>query len=125
MPMHGELIVEKLPSVWLLRLRGEHDIATAASLDAQLEAVFRPGANVIVDLSDAVFIDSSIVSAIFRGVRSSHQGGRGAVTVCAPPGSFARQVLDQAGLADAVPIFDTRRDAVDHFNPRPPGSPGR
>lgn len=109
--MHGELIVERLPAAWLLRLRGEHDVATVDTLDAQLEAVFLHGTNVVVDLSDAVFIDSSIVGAIFRGLRTALDDEKGELVVSAPPGSFARRVFDQAGLGDAVPLFDNRRDA--------------
>ena len=110
--MHGELIVEKLPAAWLLRLRGEHDVATVDTLDAQLEAVFSHGTNVVVDLSDAVFIDSSTVGAIFRGVHTAHHDEKGTLVVSAPPGSFARRVFDQAGLGDAVPLFDNRRHAL-------------
>jgi len=110
--MHGELIVEKLAAVWLLRLRGEHDLATVDTLDAQLEAVFLHGTDVVVDLSDAVFIDSSTVGAIFRGLSTARDDERGALVVSAPPGSFARRVFDQAGLSDAVPLFDNRRDAL-------------
>jgi len=115
--MHGELIVEKLPAVWLLRLRGEHDVATVDTLDAQLEAVFLHGADVVVDLSDAVFIDSSIVGAIFRGLHAARTEERGALVVSAPPGSFARRVFDQAGLSDAVPLFDNRRAALASLEP--------
>lgn len=110
--MHGELIVEKLPAAWLLRLRGEHDLATVDTLDAQLEAVFRHATDVVVDLSDAVFIDSSIVGAILRGLRKAGHGENGALVVSAPPGTFARRVFEQAGLTDAVPLFDNRRDAL-------------
>ncbi len=117
MAIHGELIIEKLSGMWLLKLRGEHDIATAHNLDAQLEAVFLHGTSVIVDLSGAQFIDSSIVAAIFRRLRSAKEGGDGDLVVCAPPGSFARRVFDQASLADVVRIFDSRRDALACFEP--------
>ena len=115
--MHGELIVDKLPAAWLLRLRGEHDVATVDTLDAQLEAVFLHGTNVVVDLSDAVFIDSSTVGAIFRGLGMARHDDNGALVVSAPPGSFARRMLDQAGVSDAVPLFDNRRDALASLEP--------
>lgn len=108
----GELVVEKLPAAWVLSLRGEHDVATAHTLDAQLDALLPHGANVLVDLSEATFIDSSTISAIFRGLRHVTDGGEGALVVCAPPGSFARRVIEQAGMIDALQIFDHRRDAV-------------
>ena len=113
--VHGELIVEKLPAAWLVILRGEHDLATAHTVDAQLDALLLHGANVIVDLSDADFIDSSIVSAIFRGLRYITDGGDGALVVCAREGSFARRVFEQIGMIDAIPFFDRRRDAVALF----------
>lgn len=108
----GELVVDKMPAAWVLILRGEHDVSTAHTLDAQLDAVLLHGANVIVDLSDAAFIDSSTVSAIFRGLRYATEAGRGTLVVCAPPDSFARRVLDQAGMIDSIPIFGCRRDAI-------------
>jgi anti-anti-sigma factor len=115
--IRGELIVEKLPSAWVLVLRGEHDLTTAHNLDAQLEAVFLHGTNVIVDLSDTDFIDSSIITAIFRGLGTAQADHPGALVVCAPPGSFARHVFDQAGLTDAVQVFDSRRAALARFEP--------
>ncbi len=111
----GEVIVEKLPAAWVVILRGEHDLATAHTLDAQLDALLLHGANVIVDLSGADFIDSSIVSAIFRGLSYITDGGDGALVVCAPADSFARRVFEQAGMIDAIQIFDRRRDAVAAF----------
>jgi anti-sigma B factor antagonist len=112
MAIRGELIVEKLPAVWVLGLRGEHDLSTAPSLDAQLEAVFLHGTSVVVDLTDADFIDSSIIGAVFRGLRAAREAGTGSLVIAAPPGSFARRVLDTASLEDAVRIFDSRREAI-------------
>jgi len=124
MAIRGELIVEKLSAAWLLRLRGEHDIVTAHNLDAQLEAVFVRGTNVIVDFSEAQFIDSSIVGAILRRLRSARTDVEGDLVVCAPPGSFARRVIDQASLTDVLRIADSRRDAIARFEPRFAGTNG-
>jgi anti-anti-sigma factor len=99
----------------VLTLRGEHDVTTAPSLGAELEAV--SGTNVVVDLAEVGFIDSSIIGAVFRGLRAARDGEDRDLVVCAPPGSFARRLFDQAGLSDAVLVFDSRDDAVEHFDP--------
>jgi anti-anti-sigma factor len=100
----------------VLTLRGDHDIATAGSLDAELEAVFLHGTSVIVDLSEAEFIDSSIIGAIFRGLQAAQSGRGGSLVVCAPPGTFPRSVFDLARLEDVVDIVDSRGAALDRFD---------
>ena len=110
----GKLVVERLTGTSVLTLRGEHDVTTAPSLGAELEAV--SGTNVVVDLAEVGFIDSSIIGAGFRGLRAARDGEDRDLVVCVPP-SFARRLFDQAGLSDAVLVFDSRDDAVEHFDP--------
>ena len=46
----------------IVALRGEHDIATAAEASAALGAV---EGNVLVDLSDCTFLDSTVIGVLF------------------------------------------------------------
>ena len=50
--------------VWVLTLHGEHDVSTEPSLAEELERVAAAGGPVVVDLSDAQFIDSSILRVL-------------------------------------------------------------
>jgi anti-anti-sigma factor len=110
LPEIGQVVVEQLPDVSVVELRGEHDISTAGALQAELNAVLATGASVIVDLSETTFIDSSIVGALFHAPTTP---GR-IVAVAAPPGTLPRRVIDLIALSAAIPTFDSRHAAVAH-----------
>jgi len=65
-PEIGQIVVENLPDVALVALCGEHDIATAPSVETEVDVAVAAGRVVMVDLSEASFIDSSIVGVLFR-----------------------------------------------------------
>jgi anti-anti-sigma factor len=107
-PEIGQIVVEHLPDVSVVALCGEHDISTAGALQAELNAIVATGANVIVDLSETTFIDSSIVGAVFHAPTTP---GR-IVAVTAPPSTLPRRVIDLIALSAAIPTFDSRKAAV-------------
>jgi len=57
-------------------LSGELDMATATVLARHLSAVVRGGTDVIVDISDVTFIDSSGLRALIDARRQSEDRGR-------------------------------------------------
>jgi len=93
--------VESRTGVWLLSLHGEHDIATQPSLREQLGHVRAAGGPIVVDLSAAGFIDSTIVGALLECAEAGPE-----IQVIAPPGSAARRLIDLVRLADALPVRD-------------------
>jgi anti-anti-sigma factor len=74
--------------VWLA---GEHDIATVAALREELVAATADGADVVVDLSGATFIDASIVR-VLEEARARMDGGS-ARLVLRDPSPLVRRVL--------------------------------
>lgn len=86
------IIVEHLPDTTVVALRGEHDIPT---VKAELAAVLASGGKVVVDLSAATFIDSTIFGALFDPARA--QGGIAAIA--ATPGKLPRRLIDLVVLA--------------------------
>ena len=74
--------------VWLA---GEHDIATAPWLRRELLAVTAVGADVVVDLSGATFIDASTVRVLSEA-RARMNGGS-AHLVVRDPAPLPRRVL--------------------------------
>jgi len=100
--------VESRADVWLLSLHGEHDIATQPSLREQLEHVRAAGGPIVVDLSSAGFVDSTIVGALLECAECGP-----AVIVVAPPGSAGRRLADLVRLADAVPVHDDLTGGID------------
>ena len=89
-----ELVVERVGEAWVLRLVGDHDLVNEGVLQAEIEAVFARGSVVLVDLSAATFIDSTIMSVFVRGARLADEEPDHAFAVCAPPGTEPRRVLD-------------------------------
>lgn len=105
-PQDGELIVEKLDTAWLLRLRGEHDLANSGTLVSEIDAIFAHGTKVVVDLTETTFLDSSILTALLRGHDRSREHEADALVVVAPTASWPRHVLETVKLGSKVPVYD-------------------
>ncbi len=112
----GELVVERAGEVWVLTLRGEQDLQTAEALNAELEAVFQQGTKVVVDLSQATFIDSTTLSRLVRGRQLATSSWRHGFVVCAPAGRVARRVIRLVSLEDHIPVFETRDAALESLH---------
>jgi anti-anti-sigma factor len=97
-------------SPWILRLTGEHDLATVDALREQFSSVPDAGP-LVIDLSDTAFLDSSILGAIVEAhSRIADAGGRFGLVV--PEGSFAARLVELAGLSDRLPVYRSRAEAV-------------
>jgi anti-anti-sigma regulatory factor len=91
--------VEQLaPPVTLVRLRGRHDPSTTHRIRRSLTG----REPIIVDLSEASFIDASVVDVL----ASAH--ARTALVVVCPQGTQPRRVLDMARAGDSMPVVDTQ-----------------
>jgi anti-sigma B factor antagonist len=95
-------------------VRGEHDIYTAPSLRDRLEEALtaRP-AGVIVDLSGATFLDSSILGALLEARRQALESSVGYV-VCLgeEPEPGVARILEITGLVPVFPVVRSRDDAL-------------
>lgn len=88
-------------------LRGEHDMSTAGWLEAAIVSALDAGPPVIVDLSPASFIDSSIVAVLLRT-----RPGEAVAGVVATPGEQVRKVLDLVEAGRSLPLCDDMRAAL-------------
>jgi anti-anti-sigma regulatory factor len=52
------------PSLWVLNLVGEHDLSTAPLIDAAFRPIQASGTTVVVDFSEASFVDSTVVNSL-------------------------------------------------------------
>jgi anti-sigma B factor antagonist len=84
----------------IVALRGELDIADAASVAAALAAVATRKPEIIVDLAGLEFIDSSGVAALARGRKHARHAG-GDLAVAAP----RQQVLRVLTLTRLIEVF--------------------
>lgn len=78
--------------------RGDLDIATAPELEGWLDDLRRECADVVVDLSQVTFLDSSGLRVLWRARREARRTRTG--LRLADPTPPARRAIEAAGLAD-------------------------
>jgi anti-sigma B factor antagonist len=104
-------------------VRGEHDIYTAPALrdrlDQALSGVTESGAGpkpvgVVVDLSSATFLDSSILGALLEARRQALEKAVGYV-VCLgdSPEPGVQRILEITGLVPVFPVVRSRDEALE------------
>ena len=105
---HGDVIV--------VVVRGEHDIYTAPALRDRLDqAMGTDGAQgLIVDLSGATFLDSSILGALLEARRQALEKTVGYV-VCLgeEPEPGVQRILEITGLVPVFPVVRTLDEALE------------
>jgi anti-anti-sigma factor len=108
----SELITrEPSDHVTTLRLLGEWDLENAFELRGAAISVLCDKRDIIVDLSDVEFIDSSVINAVCKA-RSVAADERRECVLVVTPDSAAWQVLELTGLVLKVPTFGSEADAV-------------
>ena len=66
MPSLNDLVVSRpRPSVGVVECRGEHDLATRSDLASLLKGLLAECELVVVDVSEAEFIDSSFINNLY------------------------------------------------------------
>ena len=109
----GRINVEKVgESGWIVALDGEHDISTVAALQDELAAIFALGTTLLIDLTAATFIDSSILAQLILAQRRVDQNDGEHLAVVAPAGGPAARLIDLVGVGRLFAIFQTRSDAM-------------
>jgi anti-anti-sigma factor len=99
---------------WVVALHGEHDIATADRFAARLGEIFATGTNVVIDLSQAQFLDSTILHVILQVHRSVEDTPGKAIVLAVAPGNLVVQrLLEVSGLGRVLPVFTSRQHALE------------
>lgn len=108
--MESKILVEEWGAgLWLLVLAGEHDLSTANRFEQTLAEIERSGTDVIMDFSEATFIDSSTLRAVIRHAEKPSER----IVVVAPPGAPPRRLFNLVMPSDSrIPVCDTREDAL-------------
>jgi anti-anti-sigma factor len=98
--------------VEIVILSGEHDLGTVPQVREALGAAATDGKAIVVDLSAATFVDSSILGALLEARRTALDAGRGFAVACSGESEPVRRVLEVTGLADELPVHPTREAAL-------------
>jgi anti-anti-sigma factor len=97
--------------VAIVTLRGDHDAGRKQALDDALEGT-GPQLNVIVDLTECTFVDSSVVATLMAAGRElDARGGTLALVIPAKAASVQR-AAKLSGLAETLPVHTNRGAAI-------------
>jgi anti-anti-sigma factor len=94
-------------------LQGEHDLGTLPQVREAIEAAADEEKALIIDLSSATFVDSSILGAVLDARRESREAGRAFAVACEDAAEPVRRVLEVTGLADELPVHPNRDAALE------------
>jgi len=106
-------------------VEGEHDIYTAPTLRERLDEALARRGGVVIDLTAATFVDSSVLGALLEARRRALEAEQGFV-VCVgdavEPG--VQRILDVTGLVPVLPVVTGREAAIDAVRPSGNGAGG-
>jgi anti-sigma B factor antagonist len=115
MPMggNGTFVVDQHQlegGVGLVRVEGELDLASAPDLKWALADVLRSGAcQLVVDLSEVTFIDSTALGVLVGARRNLRAGARMAIAGTAPT---VLNIIELTGLDSTFELFATVEEAI-------------
>lgn len=98
--------------VEIVVLSGEHDLETVPLVREALGTAASGGKAVLVDLSSATFVDSSILGALLEARRAALEDSHGFAVASSGEAEPVRRVLEVTGLADELPVHPTREAAL-------------
>lgn len=110
----ADIVIDRSePGVAVLALKGEHETFSTPRVAGDLEALLGEGVSVVVDLTEAEFLDSTIVAALLRAHKDAQTRGlRFAVVLDDSTGWSVRRLFDLTGLQEVFAVSPDRAGAV-------------
>ena len=97
--------------VAVVALRGEHDLSTAPELRTLLTRLVARNRLVVVDVSEAEFIDSSVLDTLLNAHRHAEAAFRRVVLQLGPE-PIVRTMLEVSGALDLLHCAASREEAL-------------
>jgi anti-sigma B factor antagonist len=104
-------IEQPAPGLAVVRMRGEHDLSTAPGLGLALDQA-AAHSNVVVDLSECDFIDSSVIGLLLSTADKVRAQAEQLVVVIPPESKNVARVADLTCLSQLIPVHSSRGDAI-------------
>ena len=104
-------VVPEADAIVAVCLAGDFDLTNARALDDQLGRALESDDGVIVDLSEATFVDSSVMHVLARAAKAASARDR-ALVVQLGTTAIVERVYDLAGIAQLAPRAHDRQEAV-------------
>lgn len=100
--------------VRVVTVAGEVDLANVGAVECAVGELSNGALGVVVDLSEATYIDSSTVGLLFRLRSGLSRRGQELRVICSP-GSNAWRVLQLTGFDREVPPLEDRDAAIEEI----------
>ena len=97
----------RVPGVALVALSGEHELYDALKLRERLISQLESGRSIVVDLTETVFVDSSIVGVLLdaKGL-AAERGADYSVVLGETTGEAVRRMFEITGLIGILPVVE-------------------
>jgi anti-anti-sigma factor len=99
------------PGAAVVECRGEHDLTIGDQLDALLTELVTDNDLVVIDVSEAQFIDSTFLHLLLKSDRLARQRGS-TVRLQHSTGPIVAGVLEISGVIDRLDSVTTREEAL-------------
>jgi anti-sigma B factor antagonist len=98
----------------ILELIGEIDFSACPQLQERLDKHIDAGRrNVVVDLSETTFIDSTVIGVLLRAARRLWKQDGGSLLVVCPYSNYpVTRIFEIAGLDNALLSYPSRQEAL-------------
>jgi len=105
--------IDRDGEVAVVVLQGEHDLSTADQLRQAIERARDGSTPVVVDLTEATFIDSAVLGVLIaEHERAASNGSAVGYVVGAGSGHSVHRIMDLAGVGAVLPISSDRATAL-------------
>jgi anti-sigma B factor antagonist len=104
-------VLRPRPDAAVVELRGEQDIATSRQLHDVLTSLVEANELVVIDVSDAEFIDSTVIEGFMQAHKLAEARGS-LVRLQMGTAPIVRKALEITGLLDLFECVTDRDDAL-------------
>ena len=104
-------VLRPRPGAAVVECKGEHDLTTSESLGQLLTAVLEENDLVVIDVSEAEFVDSSFLYSILKADRLSRPRGS-RVRLQFGTASIVRKAFELSGILAQLDHVATREEAL-------------
>ena len=109
---HGVIrVVPETDEIVAVCLEGEFDLTNAPSFRDEADRALETGDGLIFDLSEATFIDSSVIHVIVRAAEAVN-GSHRAVVLQLGTAAIVERALEIANIEQVLPRAHDRQEAV-------------
>jgi anti-anti-sigma regulatory factor len=99
---------------WLVTLHGDHDLASRTALELHTGAIWRFCKVVVIDLSEATFVDSGVIRWLLSVERELEAAGASTLSIVeGPPGCAAARIFELLRMRHVMACYSTRAEAFD------------